>query len=188
VLLIAAVLAATVHVHADGWAEGVPKAPEQVAAGEAVWSWSETCAPHRSGADCPDTVRSEVRVTAPRGRAVGGTELRWGTEAMLADFPDALLPAVPVDAAGKAVIEAPKGERVFVRAAGPALASGWVELRNGVAIAARDAAPVTIRVDVAGQPARRRRRGWSPEPRHARRWRRRCAIPPSRRRDRKSVV
>jgi hypothetical protein len=102
------------------------------------WTWSDDCAPHREGESCPATVRYSVRVKA-------GTDVRWGTEPMLAEIADGLLPVAQADANGVATFEAPKGERVLARAAGPALASAWTAMPD--AITAGEAAKVAMLVD-----------------------------------------
>ncbi|HKO56594.1 MAG TPA: hypothetical protein VJ276_12005, partial [Thermoanaerobaculia bacterium] len=105
------------------------------------WMWSADCAPHREGTSCPETTRIMTRVKA-------GTEVRWGTETMLMEIADALLPVARADDDGVATFDAPKGERVFARAAGPSLASAWTAMP--ASLTATEGLKVEMRVDPPG--------------------------------------
>lgn len=150
-----------VHVAADGWAEVRAELPSRIGADEAYWTWSEDCAPQRRSHDSAvrgcvtsDEIELELRAGTRQPRAA---DVRWGTAAMLRELPDGLLPVVRTDAAGKARLRVPRGERVYARVAGPALASRWTALRAPrTTIAAGAAMPFTTRVvDGGGVDARR---------------------------------
>jgi hypothetical protein len=102
------------------------------------WTWSADCAPHREGEACPETTRITTRVQA-------GSEVRWGTEAMLSEIVDAVLPVARADEKGLATFDAPRGERVFARAAGPKLASAWTLMPGSLATA--EGMAVELRID-----------------------------------------
>jgi hypothetical protein len=152
-----------VRVDAGGWATVPDAVPKSLSEGEALWSWSEECAPARQSDTAPpacDAVTpAEIQVTTRTKLPPGGTELRWGTKEMLAVLPDAMLPLAIVDAAGKAVLPAGKGRDLFVRAAGPRLASGWTAVKSpGTTLAAGEGVLVDIGIaEGGGKPARHAR-------------------------------
>ena len=159
IALLAVLLTQTVFVRTDaaGRTTVLETMPDGIGEGESVWAWSPDCAPQRFTAasktvPCLPGKRMRVRVAARPSRLAEGVEVRWGTEAMLSELPDALLPFVRTDAAGTATIVAPEGERVLARAAGPAVASLWQDASSS--IAAMEAAPMQWRIaDAEGHPA-----------------------------------
>lgn len=154
-------LAVVVTLAADRFPSRVEEMPKHIAAGEAVWSWSDDCAPRRVSdprelGECKPS--QEIVITLDGGKQpAAGTHVRWGTEAMLRDIPDAWLPLAVADARGIAAMRIPAGERVFARAAGPVLASRWTALRAPrTTIAATRGAAVTLDVlERGGKPAAR---------------------------------
>lgn len=150
-----------IRLAADGWAEPSLQAPKNLDDGSALWTWAADCAPHRQttldDAPCGALTETAVRVVAPR-RTTAPSEIRWGTEAMIRELPDALLPVASTDAGGRAAFRVPKDATVFARVAGPELASGWVEVRSERAIRAVEAIRASLRVvDETGTLASRAR-------------------------------
>ncbi|MCU1244147.1 MAG: hypothetical protein JWN02_57, partial [Acidobacteria bacterium] len=152
-----------VRVDPGGWATAEEAMPKALGESEALWSWSDSCAPLRQ-ADvatpvCTAVAPVEIRLTTRTKLPLGGTELRWGTKEMLAALPDALLPLAFADAMGKAVLSAAKGSELFVRAAGPKLASGWTVVKaSGSTIPVGEGVPVDIKIaEGGGNPARHAR-------------------------------
>jgi Carboxypeptidase regulatory-like domain len=96
-----------------------------------------------------------IRIPKQSRKPAAGIEIRWGTEAMLRELPDALLPVVLTDATGVATVSIPEEEDVFARIAGPALASKWVTLaQREVSIAAMEGAAISWQIkDAEGNPA-----------------------------------
>jgi hypothetical protein len=113
--------------------------------GEAVWWWSKDCAPRRETLPLPSKFQCEPgrqvsgrfgvagRTAGSAARAEGTRKAPfraiWGTEEMLKEIPDSLLPEGQVDADGKVVLVAPR--RGSVRAgSGPSVASSCLGLRD----------------------------------------------------------
>lgn len=152
--------AMAVRVAEDGWPEVVAAGKAQVpGAGESLWWWSERCAPQRVTADAPaiecravQTRRVPV-IDRASGKPARAARVVWGTEAMLADIPDAMLPSAITDAAGDATLAMPSSD-VRVRVSGPHLATWWQEA--GATLSATEAAETTIDLLTADRvPARR---------------------------------
>jgi len=154
-------LAVVLTLAADRFPSRAIEMPKMIPVGEAVWIWSEDCAPRRvsdprDAGEC--AALQEITVKLESGKQPpAGTQLRWGTEAMLRDIPDAWLPLATVDDRGTARLRVPTGERVFARAAGPLLASRWTPLRAPrTSIAASRGAAVDMQVvEHGGNPASR---------------------------------
>lgn len=148
-----------IRVAADGWPAALAEAPQRIEEGDVVWSWSNDCAPAKqvsaAAPDCVETEQIALSVRPAAGlRLPPELDIRWGTEAMLAALPDALLPVARTDAEGLAVLRVPKGSDVFARVAGPKLASGWARLRSPrIVLAASEAATATVDVTLAGDAA-----------------------------------
>lgn len=122
-----------------------------IADADAYWTWSSGCAPERvtsTEQPCGPTMPVEIR-TQPRALLI------WGTEAMLRELPDALLPSAHADEKGLATIRVPPATRVFARVAGPAIASAWTVVAHRTEIAALPAVVPKFRIrDAAGREAR----------------------------------
>lgn len=152
-----------IHVQSDGWPVPVSELPTNVGDREAVWTWSASCSPERltsiRSIECRRGKRVTIRIAPRDKRHPPETEVRWGTEQMLRELPDALLPVARLDAAGAASVEVPDGERLFVRVAGPTLASSWTAVRfPSTTLKASSAAAVSSRIlEHEGRPAARAR-------------------------------
>lgn len=154
-LLLAAALAfppdaQVVRLSEDAWPE--QGAVETLQAGQRVWWWSRDCAPQVLTYDAPNV---ECTKTAERvvqvidrgsGRKLPRARVVWGTEAMLADLPDALLPFALTDDEGSAVLRIPRDTVVQMRVDGPRVASWW---QTAEKIAAVPAAPQSLKVNAA---------------------------------------
>lgn len=139
----------------DGRASSISEFPKEIAARDAVWTWTDVCAPVRltaaAPAPCAEGTATTIRIVRQTRKPVAGTEVRWGTEAMLRELPDALLPVAKADASGVAVISVPKEERVFARVAGPMLASKWTAVDGqNMAIAASEGLPISWQIKTEG--------------------------------------
>jgi hypothetical protein len=125
-----------VRIDGDGWAEKLAAAPVSLAAGEHAWHWSDDCAPKRVTAlpdvQCvPLEARRIVLVSPPPLREPASSQrILWGTRAMLAEIPDALLPSTALVNLKTIDLRLPAGADVVARATGP-LASGWVPVHSG---------------------------------------------------------
>ncbi|HUP62147.1 MAG TPA: carboxypeptidase-like regulatory domain-containing protein [Thermoanaerobaculia bacterium] len=143
------VLAVIIYLTADRWPAKLDEMPKAIPSGDAMWVWSDDCAPRRVSdvreiGECDGLREVDVVVDAKRA---GEIEVRWGTEAMLRDIPDAMLPMARAGANGEVRLRVPEDVPVFARAAGPVLASRWTELRGArTRIEAVAAKPIAFRV------------------------------------------
>jgi hypothetical protein len=125
-----------IRIDADGWAEKLTTAPVSLAPGEHAWHWSADCGPKRvtslPDADCVALESRRISLIAPPPlREPGaGQRVLWGTRAMLAEIPDALLPSTELLNLKAVDLRVPPGADVVARATGP-LASRWIPLRGG---------------------------------------------------------
>jgi Carboxypeptidase regulatory-like domain len=152
-----------VQVDHTGRSVATSEMPQSIAPGEAVWVWSDECFPRRlevlPAGDCVETREIVIHVVASARRPTAALEIRWGTEEMLHELPDALLPLALVDDHGGSTIRVPDGVPVYARIAGPTLASRWTELHApATPLLAVTAVPVNILLrDPAGIDALRGR-------------------------------
>lgn len=149
-----------VHVRGiDGYSGPIATMPAELGFRDALWTWANDCVPERltAIAATPCTAGSPVtiRITRPSRKPAAGTEIRWGTAAMLDELPDALLPVARTDAAGITTIAIPENERVFARIAGPSLASPWTAVtQRELSIPAVEGAPLSWQIrDAERNPA-----------------------------------
>src|SRR4051812_3235354 len=125
-----------IRIDGDGWAEKLAATPVSLAPGEHAGHGSEECAPRRvtSLPDGPCVAlesRRIVLVSPPPLREPGpGQRILWGTRAMLAEIPDALLPSTALVNLKAIDLRVPAGADVVARATGP-LASRWLPLHSG---------------------------------------------------------
>jgi Carboxypeptidase regulatory-like domain len=151
--MIGLVLAVLIRIGDGAWPEVVTEARE----GEKVWRWSGECAPSTEP-ECAATVPRNVRVVdRASGKDLPGARVIWGTDAMRADLPDAMLPFAITDADGEAVLQLPKSG-VQMRVDGPRVASWWQSVAPGDATVRLTAVPATasaVQLTVAGAPATR---------------------------------
>ncbi|MCU1244182.1 MAG: signal protein, partial [Acidobacteria bacterium] len=121
-----------VRIGADGSVAPL-KQQSELREGESAWIWSASAAPARllgpSGQPAILPVRTvQVKVIGPAHKPEPNASVRWGSEAMLREVPDALLPEAVTDAGGIVTIVASAKEPLFARVAGPATGSGWKAL------------------------------------------------------------
>lgn len=149
-----------VSVH-DGWPRVLTELPKALETGEAVWTWSSSCGPSRIEVaelpPCSGTEEVELHVSVPRQESAADLEVRWGTEAMLREIPDDLLPLARSGEDGVVRLPIPQGETVFARVAGPHLASGWRRVGHRENLLAVPATRPSIALIEDGSPAKR---GW----------------------------
>jgi hypothetical protein len=152
-----------IRVDADGWAERADKAPVSIAAGEHAWRFSAECAPKKvtsvAESGCAPVEVRRLTVLASGGARAGETEqtILWGTESMLAELPDSLLPSIAATPGKPVDVRVPAGEPVLARAAGT-LASAWVPLKGNLTVLrASRSVPVAIDARFAGVSARHAR-------------------------------
>jgi hypothetical protein len=145
----------------DGWPEGREELPDILAPGEVLWAWSDTCPPQRlhetAQLSCEAADEIELRIAVPERASSAGVEVRWGTEAMLREIPDDLLPMARTSEGGVVELRVPKGEPVFARAAGPVLATAWRRVTNGELLQATPAVRPSVTLMEDGKPAMRGR-------------------------------
>jgi len=164
-LLLATAAAANTDAHVvrvapDGTVVAL-RARSELGGRESAWIWSPTTPPTRVvGPDlavAPAQTRNIiVQVVGPAHKPEARASIRWGSEAMLRELPDVLLPEAIGDANGSAVIIAPVDTPLFARVAGPRLASGWkgISSSSRVVLHALPSADLRIRlVDRQGHPA-----------------------------------
>ena len=98
-----------VRIDPAGWPSALAETPREIAPGEALWIWSDSCAPRRvssfAAADCQETGPVDVRVTARDRKLLAGATIRWGTEAMLRELPDNMLPSASTYSSGGVTIQ-----------------------------------------------------------------------------------
>jgi hypothetical protein len=151
-----------IRVDGDGWAERADKAPASIAAGEHAWRFRPDCAPMQvtsvTDTGCaPVEVRRLTVVASGERSGQAEQTILWGTEPMLAELPDALLPSIAATPGKPADVRVPAGEPVLVRAAGT-LASAWVPLKGSVTVLrASRSVLVAIEARFAGVHARHAR-------------------------------
>lgn len=123
-----------VHIDSAGTITSQVQLPKQIEPGEVVWTWSADCAPQRletlPPGDCATTDTIAIRVRTQERLPVKGAIVRWGTEQMLRELPDSLLPEAVADESGITTLRVPAGLAVFARVAGPVLASQWMSLHQ----------------------------------------------------------
>lgn len=133
--------------------------PAKLSPAAAVWTWSTDCLPERLTAAALGQCRTgepvTFRIVTKSRKPAAGAEIRWATEAMLRELPDALLPVARTDASGSVNIPMPSEEPVFARIAGPLIASKWTAVSHPcTTIAAVEGAPISWRIkDADGNPA-----------------------------------
>ncbi len=151
--------AQAVRIGADAWPARVDIAKiEALGAGDRVWWWSADCAPSQlmAGAqstDCRAATRRTVSVVDDRGKAVPGALVVWGTEEMLAEMPETMLPAVTLGENGSAPAFFPATTPIYARAAGPKAASWWQRIAAAstpIAIRASEATLVRTAIHLSG--------------------------------------
>jgi hypothetical protein len=165
--MIAILLAATLALPPGAEAvringDALPEKVTEATSGERVWWWSNDCAPQLLTADAPAAVctapmvRRVLAVDRASGKKLPGARVVWGTDAMRADLPDAMLPAAVTGEDGEAVLPLPPTAEVSVRVDGSRAASWWQSVTPGAApvrLVAVPAAPASLQVTVAGEPA-----------------------------------
>ncbi len=149
-----------IRIDADGWAEKLATAPVALAPGQHAWHWSADCGPKRvtalPDADCVVLESRRIALVSPPPlREPGsGQRILWGTRAMLAEIPDALLPATSLVNLKAVDLRVPAGADVVARATGP-LASRWVPLRSGTTtMRVEPGIAVSLEARSSGVPAR----------------------------------
>lgn len=150
-----------VRIDASGWPGVVDSLPKEIADGEAFWVWSDDCAPQRvtathPRANCAASEKVALQVSSSDRGSLDELEIRWGSEEMLRELPDSLLPIAMTDATGRATPRLPKSTQLFARVAGRALASRWIEVSSPTTtLRAVHATPVDIELrDADGVRAR----------------------------------
>jgi len=149
-----------IRIDADGWAEQLAAAPTALAPGQHAWHWSADCGPKRvtslPDADCVALETRHIALVAPSPLREPGSAQRvlWGTPAMLAEIPDALLPSTSLGNLKAIDVRVPVGADVVARATGP-LASRWVPLRGRTtAMRLVPGVGVSLEARSSGVPAR----------------------------------
>ncbi|HYC62388.1 MAG TPA: carboxypeptidase-like regulatory domain-containing protein [Thermoanaerobaculia bacterium] len=148
--------AEAVRIGEDRWPEKAEKrdAPKT---GQRLWWWSRDCAPQLLTPEVPaieckaPVVRRVHVVDRDSNKKLPGARVIWGTEAMLADIPDAMLPFAIADAEGNALVHVPADDGVRVRVDGPRIASWWQSAETK--LAAVPASPQSLNMNVEGEPA-----------------------------------
>jgi hypothetical protein len=110
-------------------AQRVDAFPAAIKPEQSIWIWSAACAPIRlHGAlpgEPPCTAGREQLLHIAKTRSEERLMVRWGTEAMLRELPNDLLPSLTIAPGDGATIIAPRAERVYARVDGPTVASAW---------------------------------------------------------------
>ena len=132
--------AETIRISEDLWPER--QKIESIKHGERVWWWSSECAPQMLTAD--DAVACTPTKSLRIQTGVAGARVIWGTDAMLAHLPDAMLPFAITDADGIATLQVHASDPVHVRVDGPRYASWWQT--NPTRIAVVPASPSVVNV------------------------------------------
>lgn len=152
--------AEAVRIADDAWPEKIVEAHS----GERVWWWSKDCAPQLLTADAPaieckaPVIRRVLIVDRASGKKLPGARVVWGTDAMRAELPDAMLPAAIADTNGEALLQLPAVGNVRVRVDGPRVASWWQSVTPGnaaIRIAAVAASPASVQLTIGSEPATR---------------------------------
>jgi hypothetical protein len=121
---------------------------------QSVWVWSAGCAPIRQHgvlpAELPCTVGTEQLLRIKKIRSSERFTVRWGTETMLRELPNDLLPSLTMAPGETATIIVPRAERVYARVDGSTVASAWQEVdakANELAPQAGAHAALRVRAD-----------------------------------------
>lgn len=127
--------------------------PHELAPEEALWIWNDAgCTPLRvsgtlpAAVPCGTGIERRIDIAAPHDHVT--YLVRWGTEEMLREIPDELLPAQAARAGEQTTLRVPAG-RVFARVDGPHAAGGWQELGAGTTLAVEPGMRAGVRVTVA---------------------------------------
>ncbi|HSY49319.1 MAG TPA: carboxypeptidase-like regulatory domain-containing protein [Thermoanaerobaculia bacterium] len=103
--------------------------PTSIQPEQSIWIWSAQCAPIRlHGAlplEPPCSAGRDQRLRVATIRSEEHLTVRWGTEKMLRELPNDLLPSITVAPGETATLIAPRAERVYARVDGATAASAW---------------------------------------------------------------
>lgn len=156
--------AQVVKIAADSWPTMIEMVKaEQPQAGEALWWWSPDCAPERLTADsrepsCQHATPASVRIVDDRGRNVAGAKIVWGTSEMVADIPESMLPSATTGDDGTIKLMLPDRKILFMRVAGPVLATWWQKVPAShafISLRASESTSVTTHLQISdGSPRR----------------------------------
>lgn len=118
---------------------------------QSIWIWSARCAPIRlHGAlplEPPCASGTEQRLRVAKIRSEERLTVRWGTEAMLRELPNDLLPSLTLAPGETTTVIAPRAERVYARVDGAMAASAWQPVdANANELVPQAGAHATLRV------------------------------------------
>lgn len=162
--------ATIVRLDPERWPVEASEPARPLLAGESLWWWSRSCAPQklRSGETprCGSSRPIRVKIVDAKQETAGGTTVRWATEEMLADLPDDALPSAVTADDGTVPIAVPAASAVWIRVAGPRLASAWEEIpATADSVTIEATAGVVPRVRIRGEDGvevERARVAWLP--------------------------
>ena len=154
--------ASVVMVHGD--ATVLPVAVGDGAFEPPFWWWSEECAPQRVSAieEIACSGREvQIAVHDRRGEPVEGAEVVWGSEKMVAELQDDLLPFTHTDEHGLAHIIAPEGSSSLVRARAESQGSLWREIASGETRMRITTEPARdLRIEISGEDGHAPSNAW----------------------------
>lgn len=144
--------ASSILIDGSRW-PAVADAGQSPAKGEILWRWSAVCAPARiesgTAPSCDAGRTVMIRVVDSEREPVAGARILAGTEKMISEVPEELLPHAITDTTGVASIRIALGAPVMIRVAGPRAATAWSEVAlnaRRAELRAGPASPLQLRI------------------------------------------